>query len=74
MRKYTSWFPGSVRPLREGLYQKKLERGTAYSYWDGFYWYAFTLDKATAIWYHERGLKSGDQLRRDWRGLSEPSM
>lgn len=37
--KTTEWYPGKVKPVRVGLYQRKLKGGgVLYSWWDGRVW------------------------------------
>jgi hypothetical protein len=39
----TDWFPGSVKPVRKGVYQREYIYGKAkftyFCYWDGKQWY-----------------------------------
>lgn len=34
----TDWFPGSVRPVHLGVYQRDENENTCFSYWDGNNW------------------------------------
>jgi hypothetical protein len=40
----TDWFPGSVKPVRKGVYQREYTYGKAkfpfYCYWNGKQWHA----------------------------------
>ena len=40
---YTCWFPASIPPVRNGVYQRKYPLGKTelvrFSYWDGEHWY-----------------------------------
>ena len=48
----TDWFPGSVKPVRKGVYQREYIYGKAklsmYCHWDGKQWHAsaHTVDGA----------------------------
>jgi hypothetical protein len=35
----TPWFPASVKPVREGVYQRLYDEGPAFCRWDGRYWH-----------------------------------
>lgn len=36
--KLTEWFPGHVKPVREGVYLRKVPAGERYAYWNGKSW------------------------------------
>ena len=40
--KFTDWFPGSVKPVRKGVYQREYiygkSKGIQYCYWNGKGW------------------------------------
>ena len=42
--KLTEWYPGTVKPVRKGVYQRlnPLTGNTVYSNWTGKYWHAYT--------------------------------
>ena len=41
----TPWYPGDIRPVRNGVYQTKPDKNfpatTAWQHWDGYRWSAF---------------------------------
>lgn len=66
----TDWFPGSVKPVRKGVYQREYIYGKAkiptFCYWDGKQWYAgaHTVDGAACNF----PLLAPNQSLR-WRGV-----
>lgn len=36
--KLTLWFPGHVKPVREGVYERRIGNNSVYSLWDGVWW------------------------------------
>ena len=65
--KLTDWFDPSVKPVREGLYQREVFSNRFYSRWDGARWFIGHHHKTAAAaetqesWYPEA----------PWRGLVE---
>lgn len=72
--KKTPWFPGDVKPVLVGVYERKRTRGTfRYSYWNGRYW----LCSAQTIMDAAYEAKSAYPLvsfkqESPWRGLANP--
>ncbi len=64
----TDWLPGSERPMREGVYERRVSDG-AYSCWSGEAWNEDAESPAEAA---TRRSPSRDQ-NASWRGLVEPS-
>lgn len=64
----TDWIPGSVRPMREGVYERRVSDGT-YSCWDGAAWNRDSDSPAEAA---GSRTTSRDQ-NASWRGLTERS-
>ena len=68
----TDWFPGSVKPVHNGVYQREYIFGKAkvpyYCYWDGKQWFlsGATADEAEAC--VQSGLVAPNQSLR-WRGV-----
>lgn len=66
--KLTDWFPGSIKPVRPGVYQQMCGFGERIGYqkWDGEYWYSreITLEAAHRAPY--RAYTQDDP----WRGLA----
>lgn len=67
--KLTPWFPGSVKPVRVGVYERDYDRGyPVYSRWDGKHWlWTYDSSRQAAI---EQGKLSPFQ-NIPWRGLAE---
>lgn len=68
----TSWFPGTVKPARPGVYQTRESDGTKfYNEWDGRRWHwgiGHSPAKAT-----NQGVMPADRQRllvTSWRGLA----
>jgi hypothetical protein len=38
MNEYTEWYPGEIKPIRKGVYQRSNNDIILYSYWNGCYW------------------------------------
>lgn len=67
--KLTSLFRGDVKPVRPGVYQRKLRGGSFYySKWDGEKWLVSTLDVECAAIQELPSLVQS----APWRGLAEP--
>lgn len=70
--KLTPWFPGSVKPVREGVYQQMDGWGSllGYQYWDGSYWHLWgpSIDSAVLMYRNAHPSVCQDDK---WRGLSE---
>ena len=65
--KYTPWFPGTVKPVRFGVYQRRLANtDIAFSYWDGEQW--FLANRTPYEAFGEPAL-SFNQDGFEWRGL-----
>lgn len=67
--KKTEWFPATVTPAREGVYQRKYRWGVDYAYWNGRDWgVSAGTPWEAAGW---RKLLSAHDL--PWRGLTAPA-
>jgi hypothetical protein len=68
--KLTDWFPGDVKPVRKGVYQKLCGHGVelGYQYWNGKYWCYWTPNKNEAKTYEG---PSWEGEFGQWRGLTE---
>ncbi len=68
--KLTEWFPGDVKPVRKGVYQKMCGHGKelGYQYWDGANWGYWEETPDAAV--RERG-KAVETEFEEWRGLAE---
>ena len=66
--KTTAWYPGTVKPVRAGVYERQYKfNGVKYCYWSGRYWCLpeITARKAFGI----RFMSEYQNL--PWRGLME---
>jgi hypothetical protein len=73
MSKLTPWFPGHIKPLRVGVYERQRAAfWTIFSYWDGKRW-GFNHDTAADA-LRDRKFHSYSQ-GMPWRGLaSDPGV
>ena len=69
--KCTPWFPGHIKPVRQGVYQLKNKGAIGYQRWDGQMWHAWRSspdDAAKVDWV------LSDIFQNDpWRGLKKQS-
>jgi hypothetical protein len=65
----TPWFPGSVEPVREGVYQRQFGStdNLGYCFWDGTHWHFRALTPIGAM---NTSLVSTFH-RLPWRGLAK---
>lgn len=77
--KTTEWFPDSVTPIHEGLYETRVGDGWAWSLregaltwsvWRDGFWHFASSEKEECIKMAALGSKSFWQ-KREWRGLKE---
>ena len=69
-QKLTDWFPGDVKPVRKGVYERNSLTGK-YSFWTGTHWCLGFVSMIQAS-----GSKTGSSCdqKASWRGLaSDPS-
>lgn len=70
--KLTDWFPGAVKPVRNGVYQREYICGkakiTSYCYWYGHWWYAGGDSVEGAVNNFQPVLVAPSQSLR-WRGV-----
>ena len=71
--KLTPWFKTSVNPVRVGVYQRKPNNVTLYSYWDGMSWYLGANTPYIAMLYYRDNCASAFQKAK-WRGIAEQSI
>jgi len=68
--KKTAWFPGTVKPVRPGVYQTRCGFGDIIGYqrWNGRYWFYWARDARTAAMSSQpcHHLRQNDP----WRGLT----
>jgi hypothetical protein len=64
----TGWFSGSVRPVHEGVYQRRFPAGP-YSCWSGQRWFGDAATAAVAA----TALEASRYPSAEWRGLRTPS-
>ena len=69
----TDWFPGSVKPVRKGVYQREYilgkARGARYCYWDGKKWYMGANNACEAEHYFFRWKDVAPNQFLPWRGV-----
>ena len=63
----TDWFPGNVKPVRVGVYQRQYDWLLAFSYWDGKHW-GWT-EPGTAKQAAEYRYPQSREQELPWRGL-----
>jgi hypothetical protein len=67
----TDWFPGSVKPVRKGVYQREYTYGKTpnvqYCYWDGEHWFMGKHSADGALGVIDLGLAPNQSL--PWRGV-----
>ena len=68
MAKTTKWFPGTVKPVHVGLYQRRLVFGGMWSWWNGKVWCGWGGTEEIAARNGKEGYMSSVQDAR-WRGL-----
>lgn len=66
--KLTPWYPGTVKPVRKGVYQRQYSFGNPYCYWTGRRWCMCEPNPERAACSTE--IISGFD-RLPWRGLTE---
>ena len=64
--KLTTWFPGDVKPVRVGVYERKynMSRFYCYCYWDGEYWHVWAETPMVA----EKAFLISALQNLPWRG------
>ena len=71
--KLTPWFPGSVKPVRKGVYMLRSGTGrvVGYQYWNGKHWgyWCDTVEEAAAS--KGCGYAATEFQNDAWRGLAQ---
>lgn len=57
------WFPPTTAPTKKGLYKRRVPRRHAsplevWAWWDGRWWYAYSLTKKGALYYRDHKVKT----------------
>ena len=68
MAKKTPWFPGNVKPVHIGVYERDMTHGGRWSYWNGAFWCGWGASREVAYHNGQCGFLSNTQEAR-WRGL-----
>ena len=66
--KLTPWFPGTVKPVRVGVYERQyslMRSERLYCHWDGKYWYAWAMTPKQA----EKAYTLSALQNLPWRGV-----
>lgn len=66
--KLTEWFPGDVKPVRVGVYERNALFYLNYSYWDGSVW-GQLRGTPTDAWLDRR--KASLWQNFEWRGVKK---
>lgn len=66
----TPWYPGDVKPVREGVYERRrIGVGTPYySYWNGRWWGLLCITPTTA---RHNSRHTSIVQNREWRGVKK---
>ena len=67
--KLTPWFPGDVKPVREGVYERdyiNASPGKFYCYWNGKFWGLYGTNPKISMWYQD---KPSTEQNLPWRGV-----
>jgi hypothetical protein len=71
MKKRTPWFPGTVKPVHVGVYERKgLPSWDRYSHWGGKRWGCSDISPDAAV-RSAKQIGSSCFQDREWRGLAE---
>lgn len=67
MAKVTPWYPGDVKPVRVGVYERDHVHDVRYSYWNGHYWGGWAKKRT-----HARNNKDAPSALQSipWRGIA----
>jgi hypothetical protein len=65
-KKRTGWYPGHIKPAREGIYERERNSIIIFSYWDGSVWCvgARSIHHANVFKYYKANYQN-----TPWRGL-----
>jgi len=72
--KLTAWYPGTVKPVRKGVYIASVGKNKFFRYWNGRWWSVGTFFPYLTGWPNSESPKYGDkqdQAHIKWRGLTE---
>jgi hypothetical protein len=65
--KLTPWFPGSIKPVRTGVYQQMAKGVIGYQLWTGSYWSLWHQSASVAAQCKDYSWFQNDP----WRGLAQ---
>lgn len=72
MAEKTEWFPGSVKPVRSGVYERQYKYGKSHIYrfnnWNGQFWGMSSFNPHDAAKFGEEAAPNQSLF---WRGLKE---
>ena len=66
--KKTPWFPGDVKPVRDGVYDRRMSWGVCYAKFSRGRWFSSGPSKYLA---RDEPMQSGVQEEVPWRGLAQ---
>lgn len=64
----TKWYDGAIKPVRVGLYERRLNRLVSWSYWNGKYWGLLNSSAKFAV---SMKLTRSVYKNLQWRGVTE---
>jgi hypothetical protein len=73
MSKCTPWFPGTVKPVHVGVYERNMygkRDPMCYALWDGKKWHAVRASIESAMRAEVSGYQPRTKGAPKWRGLS----
>jgi len=68
--KLTKWYPGHIKPVRVGVYQKHIDFNVPYfySYWDGEFWGLISGTPSGAKKWRDLASRAQNYF---WRGVAK---
>jgi hypothetical protein len=73
--KLTKWYPGHVKPVRKGVYQRLMPDGLVYARWNGEHWLSGVPWLLPRPWWDKPNRKRPDLSffqHCEWRGVTKP--
>jgi len=79
MEKLTKWYPGHIKPVREGVYERNYQDKEGkppcvlYCFWNGSWWGSFAMNSRTALEHPDAKSPAQDLPWRDLASDPEKS-